>query len=61
MNTNMNDGFVQTPNGKFIIKSTFLKKNISKKKTLHQNYLKTQFILLLKILFSKIVKSSKIF
>ena len=56
----MNDGFVQTPNGKFIIKSTF-KKKISKKKTLHQNYLKTQFILLLKILFSKIVKSSKIF
>ena len=61
MNTNMNDGFVQTPNGKFIIKSTFKKKNISKKKSLHQNYLKTQFILLLKILFSKIVKSSKIF
>ena len=30
MNTNMNDGFVQTPNGKFIIKSTF-KKKISKK------------------------------
>ena len=58
----MNDGFVQTPDGKFIIKSTFKKKKISKKKkTFQQNYLRTQFILLLKILFSKIVKSSKIF
>ena len=60
MNTNINDGFVQNPNGKYIIKSTFKKKN-SQKKTLHQNYLKTQFIFLFKILFSKIVKSSKIF
>ena len=33
MNTNLNDGFVQTPNGKFIIKSTF-KKKISKIKNL---------------------------
>ena len=32
MNTNMNDGFVQTPNGKFIIKSTFKKKNFKNKK-----------------------------
>ena len=28
----MNDGFVQTPNGKFIIKSTFKKKNFKNKK-----------------------------
>ena len=33
-NTNMNDGFVQTPNGKFIIKSTFKKKNFSKIKNI---------------------------
>ena len=48
----MNDGFVQTPNGKFIIKSTFKKRKISKK-TLHQNDLKTQFILVLKFYLVK--------